>query len=225
MVTIIVDENELHVEQGKTVLQACLENNIYIPNLCYLEGMEHPPASCRLCFVEMEGETRPVPSCTVKVREGMVIKTNTPALRKLQRTALQLLLSVHHVDCGHCPANKHCDLQRMAKFLKVGLKPKRIQQLLKEVEVLTDHPCLDYYPNRCVLCGRCIHVCKQRHGQALMTFARRGIDTVISFFGQGDVTDLPCPSCHACADICPVSALLLKEQWRNEGDRASTAKP
>ena len=211
MVKLLVDNREIEAGEGSNLLQACLENEIYVPNHCYLEGMEVPSASCRMCFVEIEGEERPVTSCTVKVRQGMIVKTDTPAVRRLQRSALQLLLSVHRVECGKCPANKKCELQRIAKFLKVGLKPKRLEPYLKETEIDEDHPCLDYYPNRCVLCGKCIHVCKNEHGQPILRFAKRGLNTVISFYGEGDQSDLPCEDCFVCVEICPVSAITLKD--------------
>ena len=211
MVKLLVDNREINVKEGTNLLQACLENEIYVPNLCYLEGKEVPSASCRMCFVEIEGEGRPVPSCTVSVKEGMVVKTDTPSVRQLQRSGLQLLLSVHRVECAKCPANKKCELQRMARFLKVGLKPKRLEPYLKETEIDEDHPCLDYYPNRCVLCGKCIHVCKNEHGQPSLSFAKRGLNTVVSFYGERGDDDCPCEECFACVEICPVSAITLKD--------------
>ena len=210
MIKLFVNNKTIEVEKGRSLLQACLENDIYIPNLCYLEGMDNPLASCRMCFVEIEGEDKPVTSCTVEVRDGMVVKTDTPSVRRLQRSALQFLLSVHEVDCGRCPANKKCDLQRIAKFLKVGLKPKRLERFLKESGIDEDHPVLDYYPNRCVLCGKCIHVCQTLQGHPFLTFAKRGFDTVISFYGEKDASRLPCATCMACVEICPVSAITLK---------------
>ena len=153
-----VDGKEIETKQGTTLLQGCLDNDIYIPNLCFLESMEDPSASCRMCFVEIEGEKQPITSCTVNVKDDMVVKTDTPAVRQLQRTALRLLLSVHHVDCKHCPANKKCELQRIAKFLKVGLKPKGLERYLQETEIDRNHPFINHYPNRCVLCGKCVHI-------------------------------------------------------------------
>ena len=161
-------------------------------------------------FVEIEGETGPVPSCTVAVRDGMTIRTDTPAVRQLQRTGLEFLLSTHDLSCKECPANKQCALQRIAKFLKVRLRPKHLEQHLKEPRVDESHPVFNYYPNRCVLCGRCIHVCRETHGKALLTFAKRGIGTVISFYGEEDVSRLPGEKCQACVDICPVRAITLK---------------
>jgi len=210
MVKLHVDNVEIEAIDGTTLLQACLQNDIHIPNLCYLERMTNPHASCRLCFVEIEGENSPVTSCTVEVKDGMVVRTNTDAVRRLQRTALQFLLSVHDVDCGNCPANKKCELQRTAKLLKVGLKPKNLEQHLKETAPDDIHPLIEYYPNRCVLCGKCIFVCQEKHGQPIMTFAKRGFETVISFYGEKDVSALPCEECCSCVEICPVSAIVLK---------------
>ena len=211
MLKLLVDNQEIETREGKTLLQACLDNQIYIPNLCYLENVERPSASCRMCFVEIEGLKQPVPSCTVQVRDEMVVKTDTPGVRQLQRTALRLLLSVHDVDCKNCHANKNCELQNIAKFLKVGLKPKRLERYLKETQIDETHPFLNHYPNRCVLCGKCVHICRGKHGQSVLTFAKRGFDTVISTYSVTDVSSLACSDCGTCVKACPVGALALKE--------------
>lgn len=210
MIKIIVDNRKIQVERGANLLKTCLENEIYIPNLCYMDVLEHPPASCRLCFVEIEGHQQPVPSCQMEVTEDMVVRTGTPVVRRLQQTALELLLSVHHVDCGHCPANKKCALQKIARFLKVGLKPKRLEQYLKGQEILDDHQFLVHYPNRCVLCGKCIQVCRDAHGAPFMDFADRGFQTLIRFYGEKNQNPVPCLECEWCINICPVGALTLK---------------
>lgn len=211
MPKLLVDNKKIEAKEGTTLLKACLDNGIYVPNLCYLESMDDPPASCRMCFVEIEGEKNPIPSCTVTVKDNMVVKTDTLPVRRLQQAALRLLLSVHHVDCKNCQANKKCELQRLAKFLKVGLKPKHLEIHLKDPEINQDHPCLDYYPNRCILCGKCIRVCREQHGQSVLTFSKRGFDTVISSYGKNDASSLACEKCVACVDICPVGALILIE--------------
>jgi predicted molibdopterin-dependent oxidoreductase YjgC len=140
----------------------------------------------------------------------MVVRTDTPRVRQLQKTALQLLLSVHDVDCKNCPANRKCALQDLAKFLKVGLKTKRLETFLKNTQVDQNHPFLTYFPNRCVLCGRCVYVCDDRHNQTALTFAQRGINTVIGFFGNPGSMLPSCEACLACAEVCPVAALLPK---------------
>jgi len=210
-VTITVDEKPLEVEADSNLLQACLDNGIYIPNLCHLQNQLEPHASCRLCFVEVDRGDQPVAACTVQVKDQMIVRTDTPDVRRLQKTGLRLLLSVHHVDCKNCPANKKCVLQDLAKFLKVGLKPKHLEQHLKEPAIVDDHPHLTYYPNRCVLCGKCLQICRTVNGNAMLAFAQRGFDTVISFYGGAGSAETACDTCAACIEICPVAALLPKQ--------------
>jgi bidirectional [NiFe] hydrogenase diaphorase subunit len=208
MIKLMVDNEELEAEEGTILLEACLGHGIYIPNLCFLEGMDHPDASCRLCFVEIDG--KPVPACTVRVTAPLVVKTDTPAVRNLQRSALRLLLSVHDVDCAHCHANKKCALQDIARFLGMGLKPKGLEQYFKDPPIVEDHPLIRYYPNRCVLCGRCVRVCRTKQSRPEMNFAKRGFQTVISFYGIREEIESACKDCQACVDVCPVGAITLK---------------
>jgi NADH dehydrogenase/NADH:ubiquinone oxidoreductase subunit G len=209
-VTTIVDDQPLEVKAGLSLLQACLDNDIFIPNLCHWPGASEPQASCRLCFVEVAGMAQPVTACTVQVEDQMVVQTDTPAVRRLQKTGLRLLLSVHQVDCKNCPANKKCVLQDLAKFLKVGLKPKSLEHHLKTPEIDKTHPQLDYYPNRCVLCGRCLQACREANGRARLAFAKRGFETVISLYGHLESDAAACDACDVCAAACPVAALLPK---------------
>ncbi len=203
-IRIRVDNTEIEAPEGANLLQTCLDNNIYIPNLCFLKEMKIPPVSCGLCFVELEGEEEPVSGCTLKVREGMVVRTDTERVRKLQQTGLKLLLSTHLVDCWNCPANKRCEIQRLSKFLKVGLKNEDFEKKLKEPQVDKTHHLIYFYPNRCVLCGRCVHVCEMK-GHYILSFVKRGLDTVISLYGLEE--DLSCGGCKECIDVCPVKAL------------------
>lgn len=210
MIYIIVDQKDIACEEGRTLLDVCLENGIYIPNLCHVSGTQTSPASCRMCMVAIEGQKVPVTACTTRAVAGMVVKTDTDEVRELQRMALKLLLSVHAIDCRNCIANKRCELQRIARFLKVGLKARPYETLLKEQAIDRTHPFLDYYANRCVLCGKCIHACSQKNGVSFFTYARRGFDTVISAFGMAAATT-DCDACLACVAICPVGALVVRE--------------
>ena len=203
MVGILVDDRKLTVKEGRSVLQACLENDIYIPNLCSMEDLPHPEASCRLCFVEVAGIEQPVTACTMRVSDGMVVKTDTPPVRRLQRSGLRLLLSVHDLDCKNCPSNKKCALQDLARFLKTGLKSKDLETFLKQVNVVDSHPCLTYYPNRCVLCAKCIHECRLSRGHPQILQLLAGMmppDRAAALQQHLD-------QCDACADLVAWAAV------------------
>ncbi len=212
MVTLTVDGRTIQTQDDSSVLLACLSAGIYIPHLCWLESdaPADSSAACRLCFVEIDGFREPVAACAVTVENGMTVHTGTEAVRGLQKTALKLLLSVHRVECKPCPANKACALQDIAKFLGVGLGCKPFERVLKEPDVDTRHPVLDYYPNRCVLCGICVRICRQQHQQPRLSFAGRGFDTVVGYFDADPVAAADCLSCRACLESCPTGALVQR---------------
>lgn len=210
MISLTVDGRDITAQEGQNLLVACLRQGIYIPHLCFMEGMVDPPASCRLCFVEIEGMSFPVTSCRIQPVPGMIVKTDTERVRGLQRSALRLLLSVHHVDCRNCPSNKKCALQDLAKLLGIPLKSRKLEQLEREITIDLTHPLFEFNPHRCVLCAKCIHVCRQHNGIGLLTFAKRGFDTVVACFDDTDLSRTRCKDCQACVDVCPVSAIFLK---------------
>jgi bidirectional [NiFe] hydrogenase diaphorase subunit len=211
MVELTVDHKKIGARPGRTVLAACLENGIFVPNLCFLETDTIPTASCRLCFVEISGTPAPVPSCTVMVASGLEVRTDTPAVRRLQRSALKLLLSAHHVDCKHCHANRACALQSIAAFLKVGLNAKPLELIPRSDTVDQRHPVIDHYPHRCVLCGKCVRICGSLGHRSVFTFSGRGIDTVIQHYPAAGESPLTCPECRRCVEICPVGAMAMRD--------------
>lgn len=212
MIKLTVDGKVIEAEGGKSLLQVCLDNGIYIPNLCFLEEMANPPASCRLCFVEIEGESRPVTSCKVRVEEGMVVRTDTEPVRELQRAVFNLLFSAHHMDCKNCLSRKTCQLQRIAKFLGIRLKARKLEELGRDLTLQPEHPFFELLPARCILCHKCLYVCRQRNESPVLTIVRRGFDSAIGCYEGIDSENLPCGECGACVEVCPVSAIVPKKE-------------
>lgn len=213
-VTITIDERQIKARRGEKLLWVALENDIFIPHLCAIKAESRPNASCRLCFVEIEGVTRPVTSCTRTVEEGMVVKTRTPGVDRLVKTAFELLLSDHNLNCRKCPANRNCALQVIAKKRGLKLRHDRFQPLNREFE-LDDSPAefaLDR--SRCVLCGQCIWADRVEAEVGAIGFAGRGIDRVVNTFNGLPLAESICTECALCVEACPVGALFYKKDQK-----------
>lgn len=210
MVTLTINGVKIRASKGEKVLWVALDNDIYIPSLCAIREAELPFGACRLCFVEIEGRNAPVTACSEPVVEGMVIHTNTPQVNRLRRTAFELLISHHHVDCRNCAKNRNCELQRLAAHLGLKLKLKRFRPIPRLLPVDSSHPLFIYDPNKCILCGKCVWVCQERSTGAI-DFAFRGIDTMVSTFGNVPFIHSNCNSCLECVAICPTGALVSKD--------------
>ncbi len=209
-VTLTIDGKEIRARKGEKILWAALDNDIYIPNLCAIREADLPFGGCRLCFVEVEGGPCPVTACSEAVKEGMVVHTRTPAVMRLRRTAFELLLSHHDLDCRNCPKNRNCELQRIAAREHFKLKLQRFRKVPQSLPVDSSHPLFIYDPNKCVVCGKCIWVCQQ-NGVGAIDFAHRGLDTRVSTFDNVPLIDSNCGSCLDCVKVCPVGALVVKE--------------
>jgi len=210
-VALTIDGKEIKAPQGEKVLWAALDNGIYIPNLCALREKATPDASCRLCWVEIKGKLKPVTACTETVAEGMVVNTKGAGALRLARTALELLLASNEVDCANCPANGACELQKIAAHLGVKLKTRRFRKILRKLEVDASSAEFSYDPNKCVLCGRCIWVCRQRLGIGALGFAHRGFKRRMTTFADKPMAEVECRDCAECVAVCPTGALSLKK--------------
>ena len=215
-VTITIDSREIRAPEGEMLLWVALENGIYIPNLCALGDRELPHASCRLCFVEVEGVPRPVTSCTLPVTEGMEVKTRTPRVDRLVKTAFELLLSDHRLGCARCPARGACELQKIARERGLKLKRDRFPFLDREGNVDESTGVFGFDTSRCVLCGRCTWIDRHVAGVGALGFSRRGMERRVTTFENGSLADSPCTRCGLCVEACPVGALyFLKQDGEN----------
>jgi bidirectional [NiFe] hydrogenase diaphorase subunit len=217
-VTITIDGKRITAPEGARLLWVALDNGIHIPNLCLLREMATAPAACRLCLVEIDGKTEPVTACTEEVYEGMTVRTATPMVLRLRRRAAELLIASHPATCPSCGKNRSCELQKLAKSLKLKLKPHRLRPLVQELPVDPSHPALLFDPNKCLLCGRCVWVCKERTGLGILQFTRRGFETRISTFMDKPMGETRCTGCLECVRLCPVGALLSKGMNRRNGE-------
>jgi bidirectional [NiFe] hydrogenase diaphorase subunit len=210
-VSLTIDGKRITAGEGEKLLWVALDNDIYIPNLCALRDNSEPAASCRLCFVEVEGREEPVSACTEPVTEGMVVNTRGEKALRLARSAFELIMASHPVDCAHCVRQGSCELQEIARHLKVSLKSKRLRRLLHELPVDDSNPLFIYDPNKCVLCGRCVWVCQRRLGIGIFGFAYRGFNRVVTTFAGEPIGETGCQECGDCVNACPTGALAFKE--------------
>jgi bidirectional [NiFe] hydrogenase diaphorase subunit len=210
-VTITIDGKKVASTEGARLLWVALDNGIHIPNLCMLREMATAPAACRLCLVEIDGKTEPVTACTEEVYEGMTVRTATPAVLRLRRRAVELLIASHPANCPSCDKNRNCQLQVLAKSLKLKLKPDRLRPLVHDLPLDRSHPALLFDPNKCLLCGRCVWVCKERTGLGILQFTHRGFETRVSTFMNKPLAETRCTGCLECVKVCPVGALLARE--------------
>lgn len=211
-VSLIIDGKEVKAREGERLLWAALNNGIYIPNLCALRDASEPAASCRLCWVEVEGKSQPVTACTEIVEQGMVVNTRGAGALRLARTALELLLASNVVDCAHCPISGSCELQKIAAHLGVKLKSRRFRKILRDLPVDSSSPVFIYDPNKCVVCGRCIWVCRERLGIGVLGFAHRGFERRVTTFGDEPIGKCRCLECGECVIACPTGALCFKDK-------------
>ncbi len=211
-VSLTIDGKNIKAKEGEKILWAALQNNIYIPNLCAIQEKIQPSASCRLCFVEVEGENEPVIACTQPVKEGMVANTRGKNALRLARTSAELILASHPVDCGHCLKNRYCELQKIAKHLGIKLKTKRFRKLERNLPIDESCSLFTYDPNKCVLCGKCVWVCQEKLGIGAIGFTRRGFKRMVSTFQDRPIGETMCTQCVECVKICPVGSLTFKNK-------------
>jgi NADH-quinone oxidoreductase subunit G len=208
LVTLTINNKQLQVEQGTTILQAAKLLEINIPTLCHLnlhDGVENKPGSCRVCMVEVEGRRNLAPACTTPVFEGMVVKTNSIKAIKARRTVVELLLSDHPQDCLLCEKNTNCELQTLAADM--GIREIKYKGEMSTYPKDTSSASIERNLDKCILCRRCETVCSEIQTVSVLSAVNRGFETVISpAFGM-PMVDTNCTFCGQCVSVCPTGAL------------------
>lgn len=203
-VTIEIDGRQLTVPEGMNLLEAALQNGIYIPHLCH-----HPDlpdlGSCRLCIVEVEGMEGVQPSCKLKASEGMKVITDSPRIHSLRKLAMELLLAAHPEDCSTCPKYGRCELQTLIQYM--GVSATRMSARIKGFAQNDKNPLLIHDMNRCVLCGRCVRACGDLRGVGVLQYNKKELETYVGTLHDKLLTDADCRFCGACAEVCPTGTI------------------
>jgi bidirectional [NiFe] hydrogenase diaphorase subunit len=220
-ITITIDGQQIKVKPGQKLLWAALDNGIYIPHLCAIREEERPNASCRLCFVEIKGINHPVTSCTRTVEDNMIVKTRSPRIDRLVKTAFELIISDHNLKCSECPANKNCALQTIARERGIRLKQKRFKSIVGEFELDDSPEVFAFDRSRCVLCGQCIWADRVEAKVGAIGFTNRGIKRIVTTFKDLPLAESICTQCTLCVDACPVGALYYKKDRKETGNCTS----
>ncbi len=234
MITLTINDKQVQVSKGATVLEAAKKAGIYIPTLCYHSSIS-PYGGCRLCVVEIEKMRGFPTACTTPASDGMVVRTDTPQLKEFRRGVLELILTEHpHVclicdrkercepfdiclrsvsvteRCVLCPKNGRCELQAVVDY--VGMKEITLPYTYKELSVHREDPFFERDYNLCILCGRCVRVCQEVRGASAIAFTYRGSQALVGTAFDKPLMDSGCQFCGACVDVCPTGALMERSR-------------
>ncbi len=219
MPSVIINGKEISINPGEKILWAALNAGVYIPHLCAIKEADLPFGGCRLCFVEVEvdGKREMVASCSEPIRAGMKIYTDTNKINRMRRMAFELIMSDHPIDCKNCAKRKGCELIKIASFLKMKLRPKRLRSITRDLPIDDSHPLFTYEPRKCVKCGKCIWKCHEM-GKSFLDFENRGFEMIPATFDHIPLSSTGCDSCLECVRVCPTGALYLKETGGTTGE-------
>ena len=204
MLKLKVNDIDVEVEEGLTVLQACEKAGVEIPRFCYHEKLSIA-GNCRMCLVEMEKSPKPIASCAMPAAEGMVIKTNTPKIEKSRKGVMEFLLANHPLDCPVCDQGGECDLQDQSMFY--GIDKSRFKENKRAVPDKNMGPLIKTQMTRCIHCTRCIRFATEIAGVPELGAIGRGEDMQITTYLEKSIQS---ELSGNVIDLCPVGALTSK---------------
>ncbi len=207
MVTLTINDVQVTVPEGTTVLDAATQAGFFIPTFCHTPELVGFGA-CRMCVVEIEKMRNMPASCVTKATEGMVVHTETEAVMEARRTILELILANHPQDCMTCEKNGHCLLQDYC--FRYGVKHSCFEGAKHNYPLDESNPYITRDLNKCILCGRCVRSCGQVQERAVIDYAYRGFNTKIAAPMDPPLAESACVSCGRCVAVCPVGALTYK---------------
>ncbi len=211
MVNVTINHREISVPEGTTIMEAAAGIHIQIPKLCYLKDINEISA-CRVCVVEVEGQSRLVTACNNVVEEGMVIYTNSPRVRRNRRHTIEMLLSQHNTECPMCVRSGNCSLQSIANDLNVVDNAYKKELTLQEWDM---HFPLIREANKCIKCMRCIQICDKVQGMNVWDVSGTGSRTTVGVSGCRDIKSADCTLCGQCVTHCPTGALRERDDTRS----------
>ena len=208
LIKLTIDDKEVEVKKGTTILEAARQAEVDIPTLCFLKDINEV-GDCRMCIVEIEGRRGFVPSCVQKAEEGMIVHTNTPNVVDARRVILELIISNHKVECLTCTRSGNCELQDLAK--KFNIRDIDFPGEIIEHEIDDISPSIVRDFSKCILCRRCVATCKNVQKIGAIDCINRGFESCVSTVGNKSLNDVNCTFCGQCIQSCPTGALHEKE--------------
>ncbi|KNY28796.1 NADH-dependent [FeFe] hydrogenase, group A6 [Pseudobacteroides cellulosolvens] len=213
MVSIKINNKEMKVPKGISVVEAAHEAGVKIPTLCHLDlhdiKMVNKTASCRVCMVELvdsrSNRNKLVPACVTKVSDGMEVLTSTLRAITARRMSVELLLSNHPNECFTCPRNLECELQALAQELKVRHIPWEGERMDYPKDMSSDAIVKD--PDKCIYCRRCETMCNEVQTCGILSGISRGFNAFVGPAFNIPMVESSCTYCGQCVQVCPTAAL------------------
>lgn len=203
MVNLMIDGIAVSVPEGTTVMKAAMEIGIEVPHLCFLEGVNEISA-CKVCVVEMQGKDKLITACNSPVEEGMVIYTNSPKVRRVRRSNVELILSQHDCHCATCVRSGNCNLQKISNDL--GILEVPFKEEIPETPWDHDFP-LIRDSRKCIKCMRCVQICDKVQDMHIWDVQNTGSRTTVDVAGNKTIEASDCTLCGQCITHCPTGAL------------------